>query len=183
MTCTPQPPPARCQPRRHPPTHLKISPSGSGFGRKVGWHRRGGHCCQAGWVLWDRVARGHGSARCQHPPQAQHRLGTAGTAGWHCLGAAARPVPTMQELKTHIAALACARVPGCPPPDPPPRARSLPARHCDCSAASWRRLESRGCLCFKRPLWKNNPSGKRRRRRRMKGRAHHWPSPQPPCPG
>uniref|UniRef100_A0A8D2MFX8 Chloride voltage-gated channel 2 n=1 Tax=Zonotrichia albicollis TaxID=44394 RepID=A0A8D2MFX8_ZONAL len=60
-----------------------------------------------------------------------------------------------QDQHSGLGPCPCPRV----PPGSPPCARSLPARHCDCSAASRQRPESRGCLCFKRPLWKNNPSG------------------------
>lgn len=114
---------------------------------------------------WDGVARGHCRASASTRPvrriaraQRAPRAGTArGARHGSCLQWG-QPGPK-------ILASACACVPVCPPPGPP-RARSLPAQHCDCSAASRRRPESRGCLCFKRPLWKNNPGGRRRRRRK-----------------
>lgn len=76
-------------------------------------------------VLWDRVARGHGSTRCQchrHSIAQAQRAPRADSDQ----GAEAQPVPTAQQPRTDIAALARAHVPGCPPQPPPVPVPCLP---------------------------------------------------------
>jgi len=116
----------------------------------VGTAARQAQCYGTGW---------HGDAAVTDASITQARWAPrAGTER----GAAARPVPAAQEPGTVSL--------GAPHQAPPVPAPCLPG------TVIVQLLRGGGCLCFKRPLWKNNPSGRRRRR---KEGDHHWPSPQP----
>lgn len=74
-------------------------------------------------MLWDRLAWGHGSTRCQCPPQAQHGPGTAGTVGWQCprgCGTAGARSAGAQDQHSGLGPCPCPRVPPASPPVPAP---------------------------------------------------------------